>query len=58
MAFPHKYLVPQGMDEAMLVVETGFTPDQLDEFAEDLLQHIMIYKNVKEVAQNGGTYNG
>jgi hypothetical protein len=45
------------MDEAMLVAETGFTPDELDAMPQPLLELLLIYKGVKAVTVNGGTYN-
>lgn len=41
----------------MLIVETGFTPSELDEIPQALLERIIIYKCVKSVVVNGGTYN-
>ena len=45
------------MDEAMLVIETGFTPAELDEMPQALIERMLIYKGVKNVTVNGGTYN-
>ena len=41
----------------MLVVETGFTPAELDAMPQALIERILIYKGVKNVTVNGGTYN-
>ena len=57
MKLPHKHLAPSMMEEAILVVELGLTPDELDEIPESLLERICIYKGVKNVMINGGTYN-
>ena len=55
--YPARYLAPPMMDEAMLVVETGFTPIQLDEIPEALIQRMLIYTGVKQVTLYGGNYN-
>lgn len=57
MNFPHRFLAPPMMDEAALVVETGFTPAELDEMPQALIERILVYKGVKNVAVHGGTYN-
>lgn len=41
----------------MIIVETGLPPQVLDILPETLIQQILIYKNVKNVAEFGGTYN-
>ena len=42
------------MDEAILLVETGWTQEQLDNAPESLLNNMMVYKGIKNVMQNGG----
>jgi len=40
----------------MLVTETGLSPDALGELPERLLDEIIIYRGVKNVAQFGGEW--
>ena len=51
---PKKFALPDGMEEAMLVVETGLHPDVIDNLSESIIDRILIYKAVKNVCQNGG----
>jgi hypothetical protein len=46
------------MQEAVLVVETGFTPDELDSFSQPMLERIMLYKEIRGITIAGGTFNG
>jgi len=57
MKIPKSYQVPPEMEEAMLVVETGFTPDELDKMPQSLIYKMIMYQNVREVAKSGGEYN-
>jgi len=57
MKIPQKHLPPPGIEQAMLVCETGFTPDQLDAMPQSLIERILVYKGVSYVSQHGGTYN-
>jgi len=53
---PKKFRVPPQLREAMLVTETGFPPDVLGEMPEHLLDEMVIYRGVKNVAQFGGEW--
>ncbi len=57
MKQPKRYLPPPGMDEAMLVMETGFTPDELNEMPDALVERMIIYMGVKQVTLYGGNYD-
>lgn len=57
MKLPARYPAPQEIHEAMLIVETGLPPEVLDRLPERLIDNILIYKNVKQVSEFGGTYN-
>lgn len=50
--------MPAAMQEAILVVETGFTPDQLDSFSQATLEQILLYKEIKNITIAGGTFDG
>lgn len=50
--------MPIEMREAILVVETGFSPDQLDGFSQAILERIMLYKEIRNLIIAGGTFNG
>lgn len=43
------------MEEAIIVTETGFTPDILDDLPDNLINNILLYKAIKQVNQNGGS---
>jgi hypothetical protein len=43
------------MNDAILLVETGWSPEQLDNASEAQINRFLIYKSVKCVSQNGGT---
>lgn len=45
------------MEEPILLVETGWSPEVLGEMPQADIESVMIYKNVKNVAENGGEYN-
>jgi hypothetical protein len=45
------------MEEPILLVETGWSPEVLGEMPQDLVENVIIYKNVKNVAENGGEYS-
>ena len=53
---PTRYQFPPQLEEAALLVETGWSPDVLGEVPEALVQEVIIYKNVKTVTENGGDY--
>lgn len=38
-------------------MELGFPPEVLDRIPETTLELMMVYKNVKDVAQFGGNYD-
>jgi hypothetical protein len=42
------------MEDAILLVETGWTQDVLDNAPESLLNNMMLYRAIKNVIQNGG----
>ena len=44
------------MEEAMLITEIGFPPQVIDEMGQPLIERLLIYKGVKNVTQNGGTW--
>jgi len=46
------------MQEAILVVETGFSPQELDGFPEPTLERILLYKEVRHLSLAGGSFNG
>ena len=48
--------MPPDMNEAILIAETGFTMEQLDEIPEPVLERLLIYKGVKRVLEYGGEY--
>ena len=54
MKLPRTHQMPEGMNEAMLVIETGFSPDILDEMPQGLIERMLLYKNVRNAAQYGG----
>lgn len=49
--------IPQEISEAMLLVETGWSPKELDEQSDELIQLFLLYKAIKNVAENGGELN-
>lgn len=44
------------MEEAMLIVEIGFPPQVINEWPQSLIERLIIYKGVKNVAQFGGDW--
>jgi hypothetical protein len=46
---PELYELPPGMDEAIMLVETGWTPEMLDNCPQTLLDKMLIYKSVRNV---------
>lgn len=46
------------MSYARLIVETGFTPKVLDEMDLEVIADMILYKQIKEIALNGGEWNG
>jgi len=56
MKLPQKFQVPQDFKEAILIMELGFPPEVLDRIPEPLVELMLVYKNVRDVAQFGGTY--
>ena len=57
MKLPQKYLAPREAKEAIYIMELGFPPEVLDRIPERTLELMMLYKNVRDVAQYGGTYD-
>ena len=57
MKLPRKHDMPSEMNEAMLIAETGFTPDELSAMPEPVLARLLIYKGVKAVLEYGGSYD-
>jgi hypothetical protein len=51
---PKRYQLPFEMLEAILLVETGWTPTELENSSETLIQNVLAYKAIKEVSQHGG----
>ena len=56
LKLPRKHSMPPDMNEAILIAETGFTMEQLDEIPEPVLERLLIYKGVKRVLEYGGEY--
>jgi hypothetical protein len=50
--------MPAEMQEAILVVETGFTPEELDSLPQPILERIMLYKEIRGITIAGGTFDG
>lgn len=48
--------MPRDFQESIYIIELGFPPDILDKIPEKTLELMVIYKNVKDVAQFGGVY--
>jgi len=48
--------LPPELEEAMLVIETGFPPQVIDEWPQPLIERLLIYKGVKNVARFGGEW--
>jgi len=44
------------MEEALIITEIGFPPQVIDEWPQGLVEKILIYKGVKNVAQFGGDW--
>jgi hypothetical protein len=42
------------MVDAILLVETGWTPTELDDAYESLVNNVILYKAIKKVSQEGG----
>ena len=57
MKLPQKNRVPLELNEAMLVIELGFPPEVIDRMPDELINTMLIYKNVRHVAQYGGNYD-
>lgn len=53
---PSRYGIPPEMEDAALLVETGWAPDILDGVPVDRLAKYLLYKNIKDIAQFGGEY--
>jgi hypothetical protein len=43
------------MNEAILLVETGWSPDDLANASERVISNFITYKAIKHISQNGGT---
>ncbi len=52
---PKRYSLPLEMEDAILIVETGWTEKQVDNAPENLLRMILLYKAVKQVNEYGGS---
>lgn len=52
---PKRFELPEGMEEAILITETGLPPDELDKLSESTINNILIYRAIKNVSQNGGS---
>jgi hypothetical protein len=55
IGLPKGYSMPDEMEDAILLVETGWTPEQLDNASEKLINNFLLYKAIKQVLQNGGS---
>ena len=53
---PQRYRVPPQLSEAMIVAELGFPPQVIDEWPESLVEEMLVYKGVKNVAEYGGNW--
>lgn len=53
---PHRYDLPGEMTDAYFLVETGWPPDIIDKIDLDRAVRCIIYKKVKQVNEQGGTY--
>jgi hypothetical protein len=53
---PSRFRLPPEMEEALLICEIGLPPQIMDEWPQALIENIMIYKGVKNVAQYGGDW--
>ena len=51
---PDKVQIPEEMTEAVILVETGWPPSELDKAAEATVQRVMLYKAIKNVCEYGG----
>lgn len=52
-----KGFLPPDMVEAMMVVETGMTPQQLAELPEELIARIRLYRDVTQTIRHGGSWS-
>ena len=57
LKMPKRFRLPPELEEAMLLVETGWPPDILGEMPQATIEAVIIYKSVKAVTENGGEYN-
>ena len=53
---PRRYMLPAQLREASLTVELGFPPEIFENWPESLIEEILIYKGVRNVAQYGGDW--
>lgn len=49
--------MPAEMEDAMLLAETGWPPDVLDEQDEERINRFLLYKQVKSTVTSGGELN-
>ena len=56
MKIPSRYRLPPELEEAMLIIETGFPPQVIDQWPQSLIERLLVYKGVKNVAQYGGDW--
>lgn len=56
LKMPSRFGLPPEMEEAMLILELGFPPQVIDEWPQGLIDRLLIYKGVKNVAQFGGSW--
>jgi hypothetical protein len=56
LKIPARYRLPPELEEAMLICEIGLPPQVIDEWPQGLIERILIYKGVKNVAQFGGDW--
>ena len=56
VAFKKGTPIPLGIKEAMIIDETGLPPQVLDEMPDSLVHKLLIYRQIKNVAINGGDW--
>ncbi len=50
------FQMPDEMEEAFILVETGWSPDVLEKQPVELIEAIFLYKQIKGIAVNGGEF--
>ena len=57
MKMPNRHKMPPGMDYVAILVETGWPPSEIDRLPFELIEEMVIYRNVKKICEHGGEYN-